>query len=341
MSYPAEFEELLCCPACQGVFLDGHCQRCGQTFEQTLGIWDLRWPRPDPMQPLNEHGRIEARILEQIIPGYEKVSYSQLVDVAMEAIRQTLGAPEQIVSSFAHYQHQPQARGNPMMAMFKERLSAYYQLPGAGLAVDVGCGVGAASFALAADFNLVVGIDPVLSNLLMAQKYCQELGIENAAFVQARSQRLPLINGCADYAVAQNVIEHLIEVEPAFEEIARVLRSEGCFCGDSRNRYDLFFAEPHVKLHLFGFAPRAMQPWLARKLRNLPYIGVRLLSLGELRRYARRAFGTSSQVTFPLASTYGVSTIWDERLAKVANTPLLGQFFLAVFPTHILVAQVD
>jgi len=176
---------------------------------------------------------------------------------------------------------------------------------------------------------------------LIAQKYCQENGIDNVNFIQARAQHLPLAERCADYIVAQNVIEHLMEVGPAFAEVARVLVQGGCFCGDSRNRYDLFFVEPHVKLHLFGYLPRPIQPWMARRLRHLPYIGVRLLSLGELRRYARQAFGDSVTVTFPLASAYGVSAKWDKRLAGVENTPLLGSALLAVFPTHVLVAQAD
>jgi ubiquinone/menaquinone biosynthesis C-methylase UbiE len=336
-----EFTKLLRCPACAGPLVEGKCQECNEAFEQTLGIWDLRWPRPDHDQPADEHEVIEARILAQVIPAYEQASSSALVGMAMKAIHETLGAGEEMMRSFSAYQNRPMARGNPMMEMFAERVASYYPLPGSSLAVDIGCGVGAASMSLATAFANVTGVDPVLSNLLIAQKYCQENGIDNVRFIQARAQHLPFVDGCADYIVAQNVIEHLMDVKPAFAEVARVLVAGGCFCGDSRNRYDLFFVEPHVRLRFFGFLPRPIQPWMARRLRHLPYIGVRLLSLRELRRNACQAFGDSVKITFPLASAYGASARWNERLARVEKLPLLGPFLLAVFPTHILVARAD
>lgn len=341
MSDQPDLDQLLRCPACKSQLVGGHCQACDHTFSKVLGIWDLRWPRPDQSESLDEHTLIEERILARFIPDYDRISFTELVGMAMEATRETLDTSEALIQMFSNYKNQPIARGNPMMEMFAETVASHYSLPGASLAVDIGCGVGTASLSLASDFAQIIGIDPFLSNLLMAQKYCKENNIDNVNFLQARAQHLPLAERCADYIVAQNVVEHLIEVEPAFLEVARVLTHGGCFCADSRNRYDLFFPEPHVKLRFLGYLPRSIQPWMARRLRRLPYIGVRLLSLKELQRYARRAFGGSMEVTLPRVSAYGASDRWDQKLALVKDKPLLKTALLFIFPTHILVARVD
>ncbi|MGH7544139.1 MAG: class I SAM-dependent methyltransferase [Gemmatimonadota bacterium] len=228
-----------------------------------------------------------------------------------------------------------------MMSMFRSVLGKHYRIPGYFLALDIGCGVGTASLALAQRFTWVVAIDPYLPNLILAQKLLDEQGVHGVILVQAYAQSVPLCDHCVDYAVAENVIDHLLDVSPAFHEIRRILRPSGCFCGDSRNRFDLVFPEVHVGLRWVGFLPRKLQSWYVQRRRGLSYAGTSLLSLPEIQRYARSAFGRSARVVFPLASSYGRSPKWDVWVQRIERVPILRTLLLLVFPSHLLVAQAN
>jgi ubiquinone/menaquinone biosynthesis C-methylase UbiE len=266
---------------------------------------------------------------------YPTATFKELAVVRFQGSQ----TPEQLLSVYRGYHASLQERGAHMVHMFRQRLATSYRLPGQKLALDIGCGVGTSITALAQEFEWVLGLDPFLPNLLLARKFFQERGIENVILVQAYAQHIPLRDDCADYAVAQNVIEHLLDVEPAFHELRRVLQPGGCFCGDSRNRFDLFFPEPHAKLRWVGFFPRWLQPWYVRKFRDIPYSTTQLLSLGELQGLARRAFGKSARVVFPFVSAYGQSPRWDEMIDLVERIPAIRTAVLAVFPSHLLLAK--
>jgi ubiquinone/menaquinone biosynthesis C-methylase UbiE len=155
-----------------------------------------------------------------------------------------------------------------------------------------------------------VGLDPYLPVLVLAKKFLEECNIQNVILIQAYAQNILLHNGCVDYgcvdyAVAQML---LINVKPALHEIRRVLKQGGYFCGDSRNRNDLFLPEPHVKLRWVGLFPCTLQSWYVRKFKNAyADARARLLSWWELRRCARQVFGRSVRIVLPLVSTYGQS----------------------------------
>jgi SAM-dependent methyltransferase len=228
-----------------------------------------------------------------------------------------------------------------MIDMFNDRLSKYYVMPAKRVALDIGCGYGTATGVLAKQFRHVIGIDSYLPVLLLARKLLKESNINNVLLIQAYAQNIPTKDDCVDYAIAQNVIEHLIEVEPALHEIERVLRQGGCFCGDSRNRFDLLFPEPHVRLRWVGLFPRRLQPWYVRKFRGLSYADwhVCLQSWWGLRRSARRAFGPSARIVLPLVSAYGYAPNVDKRVEWLDKVPILRDLVLLVFPSHLLVAQ--
>lgn len=329
--------QVICCPACHGRLEKGQCQNCGELFDNTFGVLDLRWPRPDPEGAIDADSRFELAFLQEVLPVYENSSYRQLIEIVMRISRELLDVPEQIIDHFENYRNRSEARGKRMLEMFNARLAQYFPSPKPKIVLDVGCGVGAITAELSRQFECAIGLDPMLSNLLLAQKYFSEQGLTNGVFVQGYAQQLPIADESVNYSVALNVIEHLIKVEETFHEIARVLRPRGCFVGDSRNRYDLFFPEPHIKVRFFGFIPRAYQKDMAHKLRNMPYDNINLLSARELKRYARQAFGNSAIVTHPRVAAYGVSPIWDKRLATVFNIPVLGAALLAVFPTLLLI----
>ncbi len=321
----------LCCPSCRGQLTDGQCTTCGETYSATLGILDLRWPRPVATDPR------QAALVSEVLARYSIATFEELAGLQFRDSE----VPERLLSVYRGYRAGLQERGHHMMHMFRQRLSTYYSLPGQTLALDVGCGVGAGITALAQEFEWVVGLDPFLPNLLLARKFFQKHGVGNVVLVQAYAQHIPLCDDGVDYAVAQNVIEHLFDVEPVFHELRRVLRPRGCFCGDSRNRFDLFCPEPHARLRWVGFLPRRLQPWYVRKLRNVSYSSTHLLSLCELQRFARRAFGRSARAVFPSVSAYGQSSHWDWLIELVERIPVIRTAILAVFPSHLLLAQAE
>lgn len=323
--------DLIRCPNCGQTLEAQHCRGCGTYFPERMGILDMRWPRPTAPDPAEE------ALIEQLIAAFPTSSFEELVEMRF---RQT-GTSAEFMAVYNNYYHTLEARGQQMMEMFQERLSDYFKPPAQGVALDVGCGIGASSAVLVHHFEQVVGIEPSLITLILARKFFAERGLEGILLVQAYGQHLPLAADCIDYAVAQNVIEHLLDIEPAFRELNRVLKSGGCFCGDSRNRFDILFPEPHTNLHWVGFWPYKLQPWYVQRFKKMPYLGTRLLSLRELSQTARRIFGRSTRVVFPLASAYGQSAKWDRYLQRLEKIPLLRQLLLMFFPSHLLLVQAE
>lgn len=317
------------CPSCHNPLKNNQCHHCGITFNEILGILDLRWPQQENTDKEND-------LVSKLITEYPHSKFDELVNIRFL----DLTIPLEYLDTYQSYQSSMQARGQKMMTMFRKRLSHFYSLPNKRVSVDLGCGVGASSIILAKEFSLVIGIDPSLPDLILAKKYFQEQQINNITLIQAYAQNLPLRNDVVSFITAQNVIEHLFDVESAFWEIQRILQHEGCFCGDSRNRFDLFFPEPHAKLRWVGLFPRKLQPWYVRKFKNIPYTSAHLLSWFELTRYAKRVFGKLSKVIFPLVSAYGQSQKLDRITQIIEKIPVLNLLILFIFPSHLLITQI-
>ncbi len=158
-------------------------------------------------------------------------------------------------------------------------------------ALDVGCGAGSALFGLARHTGLAVGLDILLTDLLLAKKRFAEAGIANVAFACASALELPFAADCFALANATDVIEHVPDQGRLLSEVRRVLRSGGLLFFNSPNRFTLLTREPHVKLWGVGWLPRRwMEPYVRWRL-GRAYRSKHLLSLRELRRLVRGAFG--------------------------------------------------
>lgn len=307
-------DSLLICPKCAADLATLSCGTCGAEFTETLGIPDLRWPRTQRSERENE-------CVNNLVARFDTATFDELS--AMVRRYHFKDCSEQMLDSLERRAKDPGALGHRMLSMFAKRLSSYGLHSDSKLALDVGCGYGTATLSLARQFDQVVAIDPDLPVLLLAKKLLINQSIDNVMLVQASAQKLPLRSRCVSYAVAQNVIEHLFDVTPALREIERVLAPQGCFCGDSRNRYDLFFPEPHVHVRWVGMFPRALQSWYVRRRLGVSYedAHARLLSLLELKKSAREAFGTTAQVALPLVSAYGKSAGFDEWIERIDRIP--------------------
>jgi SAM-dependent methyltransferase len=323
------------CPACHGRLHAGRCTACGEAFGSTRGILDLRWPRP--ASPDDDDAALAARMVE----AYDRATFDDLSDMVRR--HRFRDFSEDLQDGLRSRSAGLDQLGQRMMDMFERRLARHYTVPGTSLALDLGCGYGTSSVVLARRFEHVIGVDPYLPVLLLASKCLEDRGIRNVTLIQGYAQRLPVADRCVQYAVAQNVIEHLIDVRPAFEELQRVLGPGGCFCGDSRNRYDLLFPEPHVKIRWVGLFPRRLQGWYVHAVKRVSYADAhaRLLSWRELRGAARRAFGGSVRVVLPLVSAYGQSPRLDRWIERIETVPVLGRVAPLLFPSHLLLAQVD
>jgi ubiquinone/menaquinone biosynthesis C-methylase UbiE len=243
--------------------------------------------------------------------------------------------PADLRNAYAAYRHAMFARGRKLYAMFRVGLLTHYGETGHGLALDLGCGVGANALPMSADFAQVVGVDPGLPDLILARKAVEEKGVRNVVLAQAFAQRVPLADGACDFVSAQNVLEHVQDLDGALAEVARTLRPGGGFAADSRNRYDLFFREPHVRLRWVGYLPRRWQARYVHWRRGLMYDDTRLLSYGELLRALQRHLGPRTRITFPDVTAYGAGDGFARLVAGAARVPGVGGMLLRVFPTQL------
>jgi ubiquinone/menaquinone biosynthesis C-methylase UbiE len=226
-----------------------------------------------------------------------------------------------------------------MAQMFQNRFTSHFSLERHDLALDIGCGVGAATITHSQNFKLVFGVDWNLADLILFRKSLDEQGVSNIVLLQANLLQLPLAASVCDYVTALNVIEHMLDTNRGFEEIARILRPGGGFCGDSRNRFDILFPEPHVRLRMLGFLPRQSAIEYVRRRRGMSYAGTRLLSYWELDRLLATHF-RDYRIVYPEVSAYGASRHIDAwiRFFETKLTPL-SKLVLPFFTTMVAVGQ--
>jgi ubiquinone/menaquinone biosynthesis C-methylase UbiE len=98
-----------------------------------------------------------------------------------------------------------------------------------GTVLDVACGPGVVSAAVAAFAREVVALDLVPSMLKQAAQRCAALGRGNVTFREGDAEQLPFADGSFDAAVTRLSVHHFDRPARAFSEIFRVLRPGGGF----------------------------------------------------------------------------------------------------------------
>lgn len=93
--------------------------------------------------------------------------------------------------------------------------------------LDVACGTGVVSFALAAQACEVVGIDISPGMLAKAREIRHRRGIRNVHFVLGEAEHLPFKDGEFDLVVCRLAIHHFPQPEREIREMARVLKAGG------------------------------------------------------------------------------------------------------------------
>jgi ubiquinone/menaquinone biosynthesis C-methylase UbiE len=97
-------------------------------------------------------------------------------------------------------------------------------------ALDLGCGTGVVSLALARRGFDVLGIDHSREMLDLAEQKLAEADVRGPyRFVVGDVRNLPVADATFDCVTCQGLLHHLDELEPCLRELARVLRPGGHF----------------------------------------------------------------------------------------------------------------
>jgi ubiquinone/menaquinone biosynthesis C-methylase UbiE len=123
---------------------------------------------------------------------------------------------------------------DPESAFHRYRVRKVLELAGpvAGRrAVDLGCGWGTISFALAREAQEVVGVDFAKTAIDLCRERLREGAAENLRFLQADAADTGLSAGAWDLVVAADLVEHLTpeDTRAVYREAHRLLRPGGRF----------------------------------------------------------------------------------------------------------------
>lgn len=97
----------------------------------------------------------------------------------------------------------------------------------AGAVLDVACGPGIVTAALAPRAREVVGLDITPEMLAAARRRCERAGVANVSFREGSATDLPFPEHSFDAVVTRLSLHHLTEPGTALGEMARVLRAGG------------------------------------------------------------------------------------------------------------------
>ena len=310
---------LLRCAGCRALLKVGAtawtCGSCGAAGPCTLGIPDLR-----PAELRTPDGPREIDQIAVLSAAYPTATFNDLVELRVPYFSTDDPA---LTSHYAAYRQGSMVRGARYYAMAMERLRETVGEPDCRLAVVLGCGAGSCTLAVAAEFDVVIAVDPGLADLILARKACEEHGCQNVVLVQGYAQRLPLAGDVVDLVISEDVIEHVFDLESTMAESARVLAPGGCVVGNSANRFSVLRPEPHVKLWGVGFLPRR---WMGRYVRwRRGYHGydtsTYLPSYRELLGAVRRSFGSSGRIVFPRVAAWDFPKAIDRLVQRVRADP--------------------
>lgn len=203
------------------------------------------------------------------------------------------------------------------------------------LAVDIGCSGGFFTSAITPYFEQVLGLDIDIHALKVARG---KSGSENLSYIAGDSLKLPLLDKSVDLIICNHVYEHVPYPEQMFNEISRVLSSEGvCYLGVASR---LTLIEPHYHLPFLSWLPKSF----AHKY-------MRLFSKGDyyyenLRTYAGimsliRDFKIKDYTLAILAdpAKYHAHDLLPEK-GLLRRIPLIAwKIFYRVLPTYIFILR--
>lgn len=151
--------------------------------------------------------------------------------------------------------------------------------------LDVGCGLGGLSIALARAGARVTGIDLSCDQIRLAKLRVLELAIPGIEFLASGGEGLPFDSSSFDLVTLNDVIEHFASPSQAISEVSRVLKLGGGVYALAPNRHSLSvtFCDPHYQLPFVVWLPQRWRDRIIRRLgRGQSYDGNWFPSINEL-----------------------------------------------------------
>ena len=96
-----------------------------------------------------------------------------------------------------------------------------------GRLIDIACGPGVVTAALAPNAAAVVAFDATDEMLAKAKARCAKAGLDNVEFKSGDAEHLPFADAQFDGAVTRAAVHHFAEPQNAINEMFRVLRPGG------------------------------------------------------------------------------------------------------------------
>ena len=184
-------EDLLACPACEGVLTpQWSCTGCGRWFEARDAIPNLRLGSDARTE------RVREFYARAPFPGYPPRDSIEWLRARAER------------SEFARLLDRA--------------------IPGDASILDLGCGTGQMSLYLARAERRVVGADLTRASLRLAADAARRFGLESrVSFVETDLQRPALRRGAFDVVYSSGVLHHTPDPRASFAPVARLARPGG------------------------------------------------------------------------------------------------------------------
>jgi ubiquinone/menaquinone biosynthesis C-methylase UbiE len=115
------------------------------------------------------------------------------------------------------------------------------------MALDVGCGAGHLSFALAPWFGQVVASDPLPSMLATVRDVAAQRGLSQITVLQARAETLPYPDASFDLVSSRYSAHHWWDVPAALREMRRVARPGGTLLMIDVLGYEVALVDTHLQ----------------------------------------------------------------------------------------------
>lgn len=209
------------------------------------------------------------------------------------------------------------------------------------IVIDVGCGTGPLTVALARGGFRAIGVDVGLRWLVLARKRALEAGV-NVPFICANAEVLPFRDGIALRAGGESMLENASVPERALNELARVLRHGGRLWLSTPNKHSLG-PDPHLGVLAGGWWPEALLRRHATTAGKV-FPHRTLFTAGSLRHALEAAEFSDVSIQLPDIASEQAATlslalrgaIAGYRIAKAI--PIVHGVLRAVAPTYLVTA---